>query len=196
MKLSERIIQDVGALRAQGSDIDLANRAVVINNLIWTHQVIVASEPLMELAIDRCAPAANTLRGYYREHIEEERNHAEWLASDLATVGINVAALPLYRSAVELAGSQYYFIMHKSPSALLGYMAVLEGFPVPVEVVAQLEAVHGKALFGCLRYHAENDPEHRKELFRIIDKLDDPSIYENAIRTQYLINEVSRAYGQ
>lgn len=196
MRLSEKIIRDVGALREQGPTLDLTSRAAVIHNLIWIHQIIVASERLMEVAHDAAPYAARVFRGYMENHVKEERNHAEWLASDLATIGIDVAKLPLNRSAVELAGSQYYFILHKSPAALLGYMAVLEGFPVPVSVVEQLEQLHGKDLFKCLRYHAENDPEHRKELFRVIDELDDPVIYENAIRTQFLMNEAMRAYPQ
>lgn len=189
--MSERIIQDVGAMREQGPMLDLTSRAVVIHNLIWLYQVMVASERLMEVALSE---SEDVLFQYLDLHVEEERNHAEWLASDLATVGVDVAKLPLNRSAVELAGSQYYFIFHKSPAALLGYMAVLEGFPFPLDALEQLEALHGKDLFPCLRYHAENDLEHRKELFKVVDQLDDPVIYENAIRTQYLINEAFRAH--
>lgn len=194
--MSERIIADVQALRDEAPVIDLADRTMLILNLVWLHQIVIASEGLMELATAEAPAAAKVFRAYMTDHLEEERNHAEWLAEDLAAAGVNVKRLPLNRSAVELAGSQYYLIHHVSPAAILGYMAVLEGFTFPLDMLEQLEAIHGKELLRCLRYHAENDIEHRKELFKVIDQLDDPIIYDNAIRTQLLINEAFRAYAQ
>lgn len=196
MRMSERIIADVGELRKEDSVIDLADRTTLILNLVWLHQVVVASENLMALAAAEAHSAAKVFRAYMTAHLEEERHHAEWLADDLRTVGVDVRKLPLNRSAVELAGSQYYLIHHVSPAAILGYMAVLEGFTFPLDMLEQLEAIHGKELLRCLRYHAENDIEHRKELFKVIDQLDDPIIHANAIRTQLLMNEAFRAYAQ
>jgi hypothetical protein len=192
--MSERIIAGVEELRKEAPLLELSNKTVLIHNLIWMYQVIVASENLMELARDAAPEASRVFHKYMRTHLEEERNHAEWLAEDLSTAGVNVKRLPLNRSAVELVGSQYYLIHHVSPVAILGYMAVLEGFTFPLELLEQLEAIHGKEPLRCLRYHAENDIEHRKELFKVIDQLDDPIIYDNAIRTQLLMNEAFRAY--
>lgn len=194
--MSERIIADVQALRKEAPVINLADRTKLILNLVWLHQIVIASEDLMTTAILKAPAAAKVFRAYMTDHLEEERNHAEWLAEDLATIGIDVNYTPLNRSAVELVGSQYYVINHVSPAAILGYMAVLEGFPFPLDMLEQLEAIHGKELLRCLRYHAENDIEHRKELFKVIDQLDDPIIHANAIRTQLLINEAFRAYAQ
>lgn len=194
--MSERIIADVQALRKEAPVINLADRTKLILNLVWLHQIVVASENLMALAAAEAHSAAKVFRTYMTTHLEEERHHAEWLADDLRTVGVNVKRLPLNRSAVELAGSQYYLIHHVSPAAILGYMAVLEGFTFPLDMLEQLEAIHGKELLRCLRYHAENDLEHRKELFKVIDELDDPIVYDNAIRTQLLMNEAFRAYAQ
>jgi hypothetical protein len=189
MTLSDKIITTVGRLRENSPRINLTNRSTLIHNLLWMYQVMCASESLMEEAIPLSPP---TLATYLRHHLEEERNHDEWLADDLVSIGVDVEVMPLNRNAVELAGTQYYLIKHVSPVCLLGYMAVLEGFPFPVSACDELETLHGKKVIRCLRYHAENDIEHRKELFRIIDKMNNPLIFENAIRTQYLIDEAFR----
>ena len=194
--MSERIVADVGELRRQSPVVDLSDRNMIILNLVWIYQVIVASENLMAVALEEAPAAAKVFRNYMTSHLEEERHHANWLNDDLVTAGIDVTALPLHRSAVELAGSQYYLIHHISPAAVLGYMAVLEGFPLPLELLERLESIHGKDMLRCLRYHAENDLEHRKELFSVIDQINDPVIYDNAIRTQLLMNEAFRAYPQ
>ena len=192
--MSERIVEDVEDLRRQSPLLDLSNKAVLIHNLIWIYQVIVASENLMAVALEEAPAAAKVLRNYMARHLEEERGHAKWLADDLAALGVDVSYMPLNRSAVELAGSQYYLIHHISPAALLGYMAVLEGFPFPLDTLEQLEAIHGVEPLRCLRYHAENDIEHRKELFKVIDQLNGPIIHANALHTQQLLNEAFRAY--
>lgn len=190
MRASERIIQDVRELQRQSPLLDLTNPQVFIKNLVWLYQIMSASENLMVVAAKE---SSGRLKRYLHEHLSEEADHAKWLAEDLATVGVSAPAQPLMRSAVELAGTQYYLIHHVSPACLLGYMAVLEGFPFPVSVCDELEQLYGKSLLRCLRYHAENDLEHRKELFRVIDEVDNPLVYQNAIRTQYLINEAFRA---
>ena len=170
-----------------GPKVNLHNRNVMISNLLFMYQVIVASETLMEQAAD--ATDNTILRGYLRSHLAEEQDHATWLRSDLLTVGIDPAQEELIRAAVELVGTQYYLIQHCNPAALLGYMAVLEGFPFPLDALEQLEAMHGKDLLRCLRYHAVHDQDHKVELFKVIDELDDPDILQNAIRTQYLLNQ-------
>ncbi len=106
------------------------------------HAVIRASVPLMELALDRTRaraatgdPLAGPLAGYLEEHIREEEGHDAWLLEDLRAAGgspedaLGPLPSPLIAS---LVGSQYYWIEHHHPVALLGYIAVLEGYaPAP-----------------------------------------------------------------
>ena len=187
MKLSETIVQTITAMREQAPRFDLADKGCMVANLVFMYQVIVASEDLMQQAHDA---ATNTvLRGYLDSHLPEEHDHAAWLRSDLLTIGIDPEKSKLIRSAAELVGTQYYLIQHRNPNALLGYMAVLEGFPFDIELLEQLEVIHGKELLRCLRFHAVHDQEHRVELFRVIDELNDPDILQNAVRTQMLLNE-------
>lgn len=163
------------------------------------HQVIAASENLLRTAIDACdgSDFSNLLSAYYQDHLAEELGHEQWLAEDLATVGIDVKAMPLSLKAVEMAGTQYYLIHHVHPVCLLGYMAVLEGNPIPLERVAELEATHGKALFRTLRYHAEHDIGHAKDLNEMIDKVPEnlmQHVINSANQTKYYLTEAAKEW--
>jgi hypothetical protein len=81
-------------------------------------------------------------------------------------------------------------IKHVHPAALLGHMAALEFDPVPLAMVEHLEALHGKHIMRCVRYHAEHDLDHQQELAAVIDKA--PSelhslILESAVHTARLL---------
>jgi len=185
---SEKVIRAIADVRTTSAPVDLLDIHAVISNLVFVHQVITASVPLM---IEAQKVADAPLLAYLTEHLEEEQGHAEWLAKDLLDYGVDVDLVPKFRRAVAMAGSQYYLIKHQSPYALLGYMSVLEGFPVSLESVEALEAAHGKELFRTLRYHAEHDLNHRKELFAFIDANPQPEILSSAIETARYMNELS-----
>lgn len=167
---------------------DFSNIDAVIANLVVIQQVIVATEDLLSTAIDH---SKGSLKQYFIEHLEEERNHQSWLADDLLTADVDVTTIPVLPCAMELAGSQYYLIKHVSPLALLGYMAVLEGFPISIESVELLEKMHGKELFKTLRYHGEHDLEHRKELFAIIDDMPLGPVMHSAIHAAKSMNKIT-----
>lgn len=132
--------------------------------LSFVYRLIVASEPLLERAI---AKADGSLRSYLEQHLEEERGHVGILAADLARLG--VAPIPRFHLAELVAGNQYYLIEHEHPAALLGYMAALEGRPLPLGDVDVLEKEFGS--LNALRLHAENDPQHIEDLRAEIEQL-------------------------
>lgn len=185
---SQEVIAAVKVGLSKSAQVDFLDRGVILSNLVFIYQVITASESLMQEAL-KVADAP--LHAYLTAHAEEEQDHAQWLAADLLTAGVDVDKVPKLRRAVAMAGSQYYLIKHQSPYALLGYMAVLEGFPVSLANVEALEAAHGKELFRTLRYHAEHDLEHRKDLFAFIDENPRPEIMQSAVETAKYMNELS-----
>lgn len=185
---SQDVIAKIEAVRASSRTVDFRKINVILANLTFMHQVMKASIPLMQEA---AALADKPLRNYLLSHIEEEHGHVEWLGEDLKAYGVNVDEIAPIRRAVAMAGSQYYLIKHVSPYCLLGYMAVLEGFPVSLDVVDVVEGLHGKQLFRTLRYHCEHDLEHRKELFRFIDANPQPEIMGSAIQTAIYMNELA-----
>lgn len=184
---SEKLISAISAHR--DALVDYSSVQTMIASLAFTQQAMMASEGLL---VDAIALSEGPLRDYFTAHLEEERGHASWLADDLMSAGIDMKTLPLIRRAVEMAGSQYYLIKHASPASLLGYMAVLEGFTSTLEDVERMEAVHGKTLLRTLRYHVENDPEHCKDLFAVIDQHPCEEIMQSAMLTVRYINELAQ----
>ncbi len=140
----------------------------LISNLVFLYHTIVASEELLKLAAEN---SYGELRDYFLRHLEKERGHAQWLADDLRTIGIDVKRTKIPIEAVEMVGSVYYFILHVDPVALLGYMRVLEGKTISIDELERLEKLYSRELLRTLRYHAEHDPNHSQELESVISTL-------------------------
>lgn len=108
-----------------------------------------------------------------RDRIQEEKDHAQWLARDIQGLG---GRIDLYDyDAAAIAGAQYYHILHADPKMLLGYMAALECNIMSPGQVAELETQHGP--LPCLKYHAIHDQEHGAWVLREIEQITDERLY-------------------
>ena len=150
--------------------------------LIALHGIVRASVPLMEATLGRAEAMADSdavagaLTAYLPTHIQEERGHDQWLLEDLERLGVPRAAVfaRVPSPAVAcLVGSQYYWVLHHHPVALLGYLAVAEGYPAAPSLIEEMVARtgHPRDAFRMLAEHAELDPHHRDELDQLIDSL-------------------------
>jgi hypothetical protein len=150
--------------------------------LLLLHQIMRASVPLMEAAWRRSRERADAdpvcagLSRYYEAHIEEERHHDLWLLEDLEALGLsraNVLARLPPPSVASMVGAQYYWLHHHHPAGLLGYIAVLEGYPPSEELLQELQSRSGlpEAAFRTCRKHGQLDPEHTRELDTLLDSL-------------------------
>ena len=148
--------------------------------LVAVHTIIRASVPLMvdALAVVRESyldtPAGPELAAYFVQHIPEETGHDDWLLDDLARLGLprEVATAHLPSPTVAaMVGAQYYYIRHYHPAVLLGYIAVLEGYPPDVELARRAAELTGYPIeaFRTLRKHAHLDPHHKQDLDDAID---------------------------
>lgn len=193
MTNSEQLMQVLRTYVTQYPEIDMAQPAVFARYLAFIHDVIVASEHILEGAAER---STGELRRFFSEHLEEERGHAEWLEEDLASASIDLAARLVVTEAVAMAGSQYYLIQHIDPVAVLGYMAVLECFPMSKEQVEKLEAIHGEKLCRTLRYHATHDVQHGADVLKMINAIPNERlgiVLQNAAQTAlYFISAASK----
>jgi hypothetical protein len=156
-------------------------RALYPEYEIMTHGVIRASVPLMETALAtarplRDDPVAVLLTDYLEHHIPEELGHDDWLLEDLESLGMSrdqvLGRVPSPTIAA-LVGAQYYWIQHVHPVGLLGYMALLEGYPPSPHDIDRVQAAtgYGPAAFRTLRLHADLDPQHRNDLDDLLDSL-------------------------
>lgn len=171
--------------------------------LFLIHSIIRASVPLMEAARDRGALLAKNdsvavlLTQYFGQHVNEERHHDDWLLEDLGELGIPPQAVwsrmpsPIVAS---LVGSQYYWIYHHHPVALLGYIAVLEGNPPVESQIAEVIERTGlpERAFRTFIKHARLDPHHRDDLNSALDAMpltgeQETLIAMSALETQHLL---------
>ncbi|MEU1483635.1 iron-containing redox enzyme family protein [Streptomyces sp. NPDC005752] len=151
--------------------------------LCTMHAVVRASVPLMERAVERATlldaggdPLAGPLAAYLREHIQEERNHDTWLLEDIRAAGslpgdaLGPMPSPLVAA---LAGAQYYWIEHHHPVALLGYIAVLEGYAPAPDLTSRIADTTGlpNAALRTVQEHAALDTGHLDELYALLDRL-------------------------
>jgi hypothetical protein len=150
--------------------------------LIASHGVIRASVPLMRTALERARtsaagdPVAAGLASYLEAHVDEELDHDEWLLEDLEVLGRDrgeVLARPPSAAVAALVGAPYYWILHYHPAAVLGYIALLEGYPPTLTEVDRLmeRTGYGREAFRTLIRHAELDPLHRDDLDEALDRL-------------------------
>lgn len=170
--------------------------------LVLQHQIIRATVPLTEAALERARelPEADPLReplaSYLDEHVDEELHHDDGLLDDLDSLGVSRAdALGRFPSSkvATLVGAQYYWIHHHHPVAFLGYVALMEGYPPTPELLETLAARTGYPMeaFRTFAQHAELDPGHRDHLDRTLDALplsdrDESAIVASAATTAAL----------
>jgi hypothetical protein len=138
----------------------------LVPNLIFLYHAIIASERLLERAAER---STGELEAYFRAHLEQERGHDEWLAEDLASVGVEVKKTQIPVEAMEMVGCVYYLIEHVDPVALLGYMNALEHSPDD-ELMTRFERDYPASLLRTLRHHAIHDREHARDIREMILK--------------------------
>jgi hypothetical protein len=146
------------------------------------HGIVRSAVPLLEAAAARARELAAEdevaagLAGYLAHHAGEERGHDGWLLEDLAATGNDpsaaLRAIPSARVAT-FVGAQYYWLRHHHPLALLGHMAVVEGYPPELGFADRLQRLSGYPAdaFRALRRHERLDIRHRQELFQTIDML-------------------------
>lgn len=150
--------------------------------LATVHGIVRTPVALMEAALDRArvlAPddaVAGGLVPYLEHHAPEEAGHDRWLLEDLEALGGDpgeaLRRIPPAAVAA-FAGAQYYWIRHYHPVALLGHMAVIEGYPPEVGFADRLQALTGypREAFRAIRRHERLDLRHRAELYEAIDSL-------------------------
>ena len=159
---------------------DLAD--LYLEFMFLLHSSMRTSVPLMEAALEESKGSADSdalsagLVKYFTQHIPEEIHHDEWLLEDFEDLGIPRAAVEARipsPTIADLTGSQYYWIHHYHPVALLGYIAVIEGNPPTLEHIDLVKKKTGipDAAFRTYIKHAHLDPHHRDDLDRTLDEL-------------------------
>jgi hypothetical protein len=150
--------------------------------LVVNHQQIRATVPLTKAALARCRelgaadPVAAGMVAYLEEHITEEAGHDEWVLEDLEVLGVRREEVRMRVPSPTVAsfvGSQYYWVLHHHPVALLGHVTVREGYPTSAAAVEALAARTGypRAALRTMERHGQLDVGHGDHLAELLDAL-------------------------
>jgi Iron-containing redox enzyme len=137
--------------------------------------LVAAEQRALELAAQGDT-VAGAMVAWLRAHIKEEADHASWILTDYAEIGGDPEFLPARPGSPTIAalvGSVYYWTLYAHPVAILGYCAVLEGYPPSGTFIEQLIRSTGfpEGAFGTLLDHSTVDVRHGGEVFELIDQL-------------------------
>lgn len=146
------------------------------------HMVVRSGVSLMETAslMANKLPCTFTkkmdLIDYLDKHIEEERGHDQWLLEDYEAAGGNpqhlLSKIPSSHVA-NMAGAQYYWIIHHHPVMVMGHIAALETNHPPqgfAMYLSQLTRLPIQA-FRAIARHEKLDLAHKQEILQLIDSL-------------------------
>ena len=72
-----------------------------------------------------------------------------------------------------MIGSQYYWVLHHHPVAMLGDAMVREGYPPTVELIDELvgRTGHPRSAFRTMERHCHLDIRHTQDLIEMVDSL-------------------------
>jgi hypothetical protein len=172
------------------------------------HASIRATIPMMLTATEECLnrrddPVAEGFAQYLAKHIREEYGHDAWVAEDYAASGgdpADLADLAVGGPVAALVGSQYYWMRHVHPIALLGYMTVIEGYPPSPGLIDHLRERTGlpTEAFRAIERHSVLDLRHRADLYRQLDTLPLQPWHEtligiSALHTAHAVGELARS---
>ncbi|HTD17833.1 MAG TPA: hypothetical protein VK673_21800 [Chthoniobacterales bacterium] len=156
--------------KIQAAKMRFPVRVTYHETLEFLYWACLASERLLSEASDECLARGDCgkLGLYYLNHLEEEKGELPFLVNDLKAAGREIQPLP-DPIAIAMIGTQYYLLKHVHPVCLLGYMAVQEATPTPLEAVEVFEKYYGSEQVTFIRMHAEKDLIHREELIAMIE---------------------------
>jgi hypothetical protein len=123
-------------------------------------------------------PVAAGLVQYLERHIPEELHGGapgRAALDDLEALGIDTVAFrqsaPTPKTA-EFIGTLYFWMWHRHPVAILGFLALEAFHPSTASVEGLIEKTGlPREGFGQLLLHAKLDVQHAKELHRVLDEL-------------------------
>jgi len=170
-----------------------ADRIAYADWLAQTYYYVHHSTRLLAAAAARF-PTDNrgdALHHRFGAHMREEQKHERLCVHDLRVLGSSVAEFPERHATRMFYEPQYFKIEHRDPTALLGYILVLEVLGAAGDgraLMATLAEAHGDNSLSFVKLHCEEDPDHIEKGFAVIEECTPAQIElisENAWQTAY-----------
>ena len=146
------------------------------------HMVVRSGVSLMQTAVSMARKLTSTstmkfrLIDYLEKHIAEEDGHDLWLLEDYEATGNDpnhlISKIPSSHVA-NMAGAQYYWIIHHHPVMVMGHIAALEINHPPAGFSKYLSDLTGypSMAFRAIARHEKLDLVHKKEILELLNQL-------------------------
>lgn len=137
---------------------------------LWLSQAyyfVKHSTPLLALSAGLSAEN-NAYHNRCIDHLSEEKGHDKMLLNDLKLMNYKISDFPEITQTQALYQIQYYWIQHKSPISLLGYIMLLEGLAVTAgkEISSRVNNHKGKSF---VKVHVDEDVDHLEKAFEVMN---------------------------
>ena len=170
-----RRLRDIPTVqKALAGELDSGTYATYLDKIARSYSP--HSPRVMCLAAGRCSDNQRQLAGYFMSHAAEEAGHDLWAGHDLTQIRgpqLNDRIDP-YALCQAMIGYTYYLAMVERPSALLGWMYILEavGADLGPDAVRGLRMIQGLPL-EFVGGHAEADVNHIYEMEEVLNSIGD-----------------------
>lgn len=166
--------------------------------LAQTYYYVNHSERLLALAAALMNEEDRKMQRRFFSHLSEENSHDLMVKKDLENLGYSLEDFPEKPETKIFWETQYYKIEHQDPSALMGYILLLEDVASTTctWIHQEIEKYHGKKCSTFLRVHGEEDPDHVDEALRVIEALSEvrkTRIYSNLKQSQIAYKNILSA---
>lgn len=166
--------------------------------LAQTYYYVNHSERLLALAAALMTEEDRKMQRRFFSHLSEENSHDLMVKKDLENLGYNLEDFPERPETKIFWETQYYKIEHQDPSALMGYILLLEDVASTIctWIHLEIEKYHGKKCSTFLRVHGEEDPGHVDEALKVIEALSEvrkSRIYSNLKQSQIAYKNILSA---
>jgi thiaminase len=154
--------------------------------LAQTRHYVVHSTRLLAAAAARIEEEREALHMRFLQHAAEERSHHRLAEHDLRKLGRQIDQFPELPPTQALYQSQYYRVEHQAPTALFGYIFMLEGLSVAhgAWIHERVTQAHGKEAATFVKLHANEDEDHLEKAFDVVNQLGEKEL--SLIRENYL----------
>lgn len=154
--------------------------------LAQTRHYVVHSTRLLGAAAARIGDDREALHVRFLQHAAEERSHHRLAEHDLRKLGRDLSQYPELPGTQALYQSQYYRVEHQAPTALFGYIFMLEGLSVAhgAWIYDRVVQAHGKEAATFVKLHANEDEDHLEKAFDVVSQLPEDELA--LIRDNYL----------
>jgi len=153
--------------------LPFGNREFYADYLAQTYYYVRHSENFLALAAALMGESDRKIQRRFFTHLSEESAHDLMVKKDIENLDFNIANIKERPETKMFWESQYYKIEHVDPTALMGYILVLEDVAAEVclPMAQEVEKHYGKKCGTFLRVHGEEDPGHVADAFKVIDSL-------------------------